>query len=326
MNSESVFAKTHCAPLGEEEHITEAPKAYEAMLPRANALTESELLRISIDIDSALNDARQVAARVTEELLPKLDTDAVDTMRKLLSQLTMSTLALRHAHTAILHADSESNDPLAPLLERLYKLRAIALAELPPLANRGFLEQAVIDQIVDGRGRDDLLSDLYALNTVFTKLRAKLGDRLWFTPADQEELNVGASALENAIVRQGVRGGKDKENSEMRVRMYTLFINDYDQLRRYVTFYRWSNRDAEVIAPSLFAKNTAKKSSKSESKDPNAPKDPADSLPEDKRDDMARAKERQNNSNNAGAMHSNAPVFEKDESKPVPQDDPFGRK
>ncbi len=258
MNSDSVFAKTHSAALCDLEHITEAPKAYEAMLPRASALTKPELLHISIDIDKALNDVRQTTARVIDELLPKLNTEQVDTLRKLLTQLTTTTLALRHAHAVILNADRKTSAGIAPLLARLYKLRAIALAELTPLANRGFVDQAVIDQIVAGRGRDDLISDLYALNTVFTKLRAKLGDRLWFTPADQEELNVGASTLENAINRKGVRNVKNQENAELRQRMYTLFVSDYNQLRRQITYYRWDNRDADLIAPTLFAKNTSK--------------------------------------------------------------------
>lgn len=43
------------------------------------------------------------------------------------------------------------------------------------------------------------------------------------------------------------------EAAEIRSKIYTQFINCYDQIRRVVTYVRWDADDIDDFAPSLFA-------------------------------------------------------------------------
>ena len=40
---------------------------------------------------------------------------------------------------------------------------------------------------------------------------------------------------------------------DIRQRLFTLFVNAYDQARRAVGYLRWNEGDADQIAPSLYA-------------------------------------------------------------------------
>jgi hypothetical protein len=76
------------------------------------------------------------------------------------------------------------------------------------------------------------------------------------TPVTAIELDQ-AEALANAVV--STLGENEQATSpsapplDLRRRAYTLFVRTYDEVRRLVTYFRWTEGDADEVAPSLFA-------------------------------------------------------------------------
>ena len=67
------------------------------------------------------------------------------------------------------------------------------------------------------------------------------------------EANKLALKLVSAIAHREQSPEQRAGASDIRQRMFTLFSNSYEQVRRATIFPRWNEGDAEDIAPSLFA-------------------------------------------------------------------------
>jgi hypothetical protein len=62
--------------------------------------------------------------------------------------------------------------------------------------------------------------------------------------AQRIQLGAGEREVNPAVVA---------EFSDMRNRMFTLFIEAYDDARRAISYLRWHEGDADDVAPSLYA-------------------------------------------------------------------------
>ncbi len=93
-----------------------------------------------------------------------------------------------------------------------------------------------------------------------------------------EELTLGCGfageLTEQLGVREQVPAGVSSVARE-RQQAYTLVLRDYDQARRAVTYLRWSQGDADAIAPSLYAG----RSRRSEQPEPQPSPQPAPNAP-----------------------------------------------
>jgi hypothetical protein len=67
------------------------------------------------------------------------------------------------------------------------------------------------------------------------------------------------------------------EVAQQRQRFFTLFVKAYDQVRRAVSYLRWSEDDLDAIAPSLYGNRTRRKSAPE--KPPTSPQTPTPAAP-----------------------------------------------
>jgi hypothetical protein len=65
--------------------------------------------------------------------------------------------------------------------------------------------------------------------------------------------------LVNAVGTREQAPAVAAEVTQQRQRMFTLFLNSYDQVRRAVTYLRWNEGDIDTVAPSLYAGRAARK-------------------------------------------------------------------
>lgn len=98
-----------------------------------------------------------------------------------------------------------------------------------------------------------LLEDVNGLVRAF---REDAGALLGKSPVTREELDHAAELAARVIEAVGAKEQAPPETAEatlLRQRAFTLFTRAYDEARRAVSFLRWSEGDADIIAPSLWA-------------------------------------------------------------------------
>jgi hypothetical protein len=107
-----------------------------------------------------------------------------------------------------------------------------------------------------GTGYKDTAADFVQLVRMFREVWPAIQHKTPITEADLDEAERLGSALMKATSRKDAGSeGPAVEAAAIRQRAYTLFVNDYDQVRRAITFLRWSEDDVETIAPSIFQRS-----------------------------------------------------------------------
>lgn len=250
IDSNSSLVPSPFTPSFERNALTQA--AFDRVLPRANALAASELLRVTIDVPAAVNAARAASNRAQTMsadlvMLPGIPADLLD-------RVDESSHALVHAQSLYVVQSPTEND-FDTTVRECERLRGALLLDLAALVSRNAVDPATIERIKDGSGFSDLAQDLVDIDVAITAARARLGERLWITVDEQAYFRGRASALRDANERRERNDSGDRQRIETRLRIYTLFVREYDQLRRAVTFLRWNHGDADTIAPSLFIKS-----------------------------------------------------------------------
>ncbi|MFO0561316.1 MAG: hypothetical protein U0269_25080 [Polyangiales bacterium] len=288
IDSNSSLVPAPFTPSFERNAVTQA--AFDRVLPRATALAATELLRVTIDVPSAITAARAATRRAQTmsaeiAMLPGVP-------HNLLELIDETSTALVHAQSLYAVQSPEENN-FAELVRECERLRGALLLDLAALVSRNAVDAVTVERIKDGSGFNDLAQDLVDIDVAITAARNKLGERLWITTDEQAYFRGRASALREANERRARNDLGDRQRIETRQRVYTLFVREYDQLRRAISFLRWNHGDADTIAPSLFTKGRRARLDEE-------PAPPVDNKP-------AR------------------PVIDTDPTRPVPQDDPFAK-
>jgi uncharacterized protein with HEPN domain len=275
--------------------------ALERTLPRAMALLTESIKRINLDVHSAITTARvgwlqlrPLRAQIADEL-PKFDLSIIDEFEDRMRALIESQSRY--------NAETEVSDKELDALEfECARIREITYADLTALVARGVVLASSVARIREGAGREDLASDLLDMDKEIDKARAKVGDRLWITVEEQTYLRTKGTELKHALASLTVAENIARQRIELRQRVYTLFINDYDELRRAATYLRWREGDADAVVPSLFARGRRERAEPANPADPVEPRSKKSAL-----DDMPQ------------------PNLDLDPTRPVPQDDPYAK-
>lgn len=228
----------------------DAEAAYDALEPELLALEADELATINLDVP-------QVTSLVLGAV-PGID-DRADELVKLIDarhvhNLRNYALAAWYAH---LQALPPTKSAIRTLIEEATELRNRLLGDAENLARRGYFDADAVAIIRAGQGHMDLANDLVALAAMFTHNRDEIAGK---TPATEAELNRARKLGPELISALGKRDRKESTSmlADRRVRAFTLLVKAYDQVRRGLTFLRWSEGDADVIAPSLYKVRTSR--------------------------------------------------------------------
>lgn len=224
----------------------EAGQAFERVRAAIEAVTDSELTALNVDVPHAVSvvlTALQAVEPLQPELakLPQLDHAELGKLRDYAFAAWFSHLT---ASSAISESEKEA------MLAEAAPLRAELLVAAEALAYKGAVDQAAVAAVRAGNGNVDRANDLVALAALFTGAWERVHNKTMVTWQDVEK----AGALGSRLFMALSAGPVDVVAAEgLRARAFTLLARTYEQLRRGVGFLRWNEEDAEVLAPSIYA-------------------------------------------------------------------------
>ena len=233
--------------------------AYQQVLPEAAALKEAELLNINIDVTAAVATATGalpeiMALRERATKLGELDMQVFD-------KLSTYALALMHAQGEYVAASMPPEQLLA-LNDQGNTLRDLLHSDATALAKRGLMNGARLSSFRIMPGYKVLAEDLVGLSSLLRHSWDGIANK---TAITQAELDLAEELSDKLLMAVGAREQAPAvlaEVARQRQRLFTLFVNAYDQVRRAVSYLRWTEDDLETIAPSLYSNRTRRKTEK----------------------------------------------------------------
>lgn len=231
-------------------------EAFQKALPAAQALDLNDLVTINIDLPGAVTTALGSLPEIIElrdraKALPEFDVTALD-------ELGTYARATMHAHGEYIAA-SAPPEALEALNNEGLSLRDTLYTDAVALSNRGLVNSAPLAEFKKNTGYKNLATDLVGLTALLRNHWAAIDMK---TAITQVELDRAEDLSERLLMAVGAREQAPAvigEITQMRQRMFTVFVNAYDQARRAVSFLRWTDNDVEKIAPSLYSGRTARR-------------------------------------------------------------------
>ncbi|MBN1608030.1 MAG: hypothetical protein JW940_15455 [Polyangiaceae bacterium] len=233
---------------------TPAPRwfqIFELMLPEIEAVADSDLAPINVDIPTAvttvLGNLPEIAAvrPLIVRDLPTFDISKLD-------QLQNYTLALSHAHTLYRAAWAPKVD-VATLAAELAALRDQLMLDASSLASYCLINAQRLKECKSAQGYRPVAYDVLTVVTVLRESWTSIAGR---TPLTLDVLDHAAALAEQFLQAVGLRDQSPPtvgEASVIRHKAFTLFFNVYEDIRRAVQYVRGKNGDADEIAPSLYS-------------------------------------------------------------------------
>lgn len=243
-----VAADDSLGPIGTAEDARFAA-AYARRLEEIRAVPDDQLASLNIDVRDAISIVLGAIPKVGKlrdrmAKLPEFDVSIVD--------------GLRDYAGATAVASSRHSIALAPAddIERLKGearvLRATIRADALALARRGLIDRSRFARLRGNPGYSNLAFGLMAWASLMEDCWDTIQGK---TPLGLEEIQHARQLGERLVVAVGARkrGPKIAETARIRHQAFTLMVRAYDQVRRGITFLRWSEGDVDTIAPSLYA-------------------------------------------------------------------------
>jgi len=252
----------------------EAARALALVEREIAALDGDKLAAINVDIPRAVVTAlgalpalMSLRPRIVEEM-PRFPIASLD-------KLHTYALAAWYAHLLTLPPTEPENGDKA-LIDEATALRSDLLVAAEALAHRKLLDAKHVAQIRSGKGHIDTANDLVALATLFTNEWDAVEGKTAVTMAEIERAaTLGPRLLATLGMRQQVQDRSPAQLADQRRRAFTLLVRAYDECRRAVTYLRWSEGDANKIAPSLYgSRGKAKKNASTATPPAEPPQEP----------------------------------------------------
>jgi hypothetical protein len=223
--------------------------AYEAVLPEIQAVPDSDLVHISIDVTAAavtalgaLPEIRTLRTEIAENL-PKFDLGRFD-------KLETYTQALVHEQ-ALYRSATAPKGSVSDLAAGLMNTRDLLFSDASALSRRGLINPERLKEFKASNGYREVAIDVLGLAALLREHWSSINGKTAVTLAD---LDQAAGAVEQMLVALGVREQSPAAIGEVvknRQKAFTLFVRTYDDARRAVAYLRPD--EVDDIAPSLYA-------------------------------------------------------------------------
>ena len=233
-----------------------AAEAFAKIEPELAALTPEELTPITVDISAAVTAVLAAAPKILahrDEIVEQLPLHPIEQIDEL------ATYAQGAYYAHLLHNYANGSPEAAKaLIDEAQKLREDLLVAAEALAHRGMLDADAVAGIRKGHGHADTAGDLTALAALFKASWGKVSSKTAVekTEVDRAE-ELGPAVMIAIAVRKS--GAKSTDTEGQRARAFTLLARAYESCRRALFYLRWTEQDAETIAPSLFKKRAGRK-------------------------------------------------------------------
>jgi hypothetical protein len=239
-------------------NITE-PVENEILFAEAHARVAGELAKLPADAMVANNlDVLGAVATVLGALpeiqeqrhtiaaqLPEFDLSIIDTLQDF-------ALALGHAHTLYVTADCDP-DNLPELAEEAFNLREAFLWDVRALTGRGLVNPGALKALSGVKGYKNVAQDLQILVSVLKEVWPLVASRCAATPAEMDRSEKLSMRILRLVGLRQEAPPAMAATAEQRNRAMTALVQRYNEVRRALFYVRWHERDANTIAPSLYA-------------------------------------------------------------------------
>lgn len=227
-----------------------ADEAYQRVLPEAMALNADSLSTINVDVPSAIITALGVNEKLPAyadqlQTLPEFPADMFTKFQDLL-------LALFVAQSRYTFATTPPEN-LPDLLDQASAQRDIMIAEGKTLIVRGLLPANALSELTGTHGYKNVAFDLSGLAQLFKAAWPSVQGKTGLQQAEIDQADQLALQLAAAVGHREGSPVSVTEATNIRQRVFTLFVTKYDQLRRAMVFLRWNEGDVDDIVPSLYA-------------------------------------------------------------------------
>jgi hypothetical protein len=226
-------------------------ETFARLLPELQALSPDELIPINVDVPSvvattlgALPEIRDLRSEIQQQM-PAFDLETFD-------KLEDYAVALHHAHTQFLMA-TQPNHGLDELLAEGAALRQTLFLDATALSHRGFIDKNKLNELPGPNGYKNLATDLGTLAAILKESWAQVQSRSGVQEAELERADKLAQRIVRVVGLREQGPAMVAAATDLRLRAFTLLFRTYDNVRRAVTFLRWSGGEADKIAPSFYA-------------------------------------------------------------------------
>lgn len=232
------------APL---ENLEEAEAAYNRIKAELDALNETELTPLNVDLVSATSIALGVAERIIghRERMAKLPEFEI----RYVDNLVDYAKGAWYAYVTNLPA-ADPRD-LTEYMAEVASLRGKMLMWAAPLVGAGKFDEAAISKIKDGSGHKDSASDLVALVGLYRSKWEEVKNMCGVTEQELVRAAQIAPAVFSLLSKREFQGSVVPDGSLRVRRAWTLLDRAYGHCRRALGFLRYEEGDADTLAPSL---------------------------------------------------------------------------
>lgn len=222
-------------------------EALDQMAPEIEALPATSVRPIRHDIYAACVialGAEPNARTLRRKIVARFGEDAA----RCVDRLRATGLACAKAHA--LYLTSLHAADVEELAGRLNEIRAVFLLETQALINRGVMKSSVIGELIGGTSYKGIGLDVLQLGSALRHAWAEVASHTGVTMAELDEAEALAKLFATTLGENEV-GTTPSPMGETRRRAYTLFVDNYGELRRYATYFHWETRDFDDVIPPL---------------------------------------------------------------------------
>lgn len=244
----------------------EAAEAYARTEAEIEALDDKQVREVSTDVPMAVSLALGALAEI-ESLLPEMSDVFKKPPKKEIERLRDRALALLFAH---LRWAPRGAKALEAELEEARVLREQLLAAADAHVKFEHIDADSVDAIREGSGHLDRANDLIALAALFEANWDALKGHTMVTVAQLERASLLGTQLviELGAKVLGTGGAKHRlKLANRRHRAFTLFMNDYEEIRAAVAYVRRQEKDGDAFAPSLHRRSRSSGTTETEETD-----------------------------------------------------------
>ena len=177
--------------------------------------------------------------------LPKFDVSLIDKMEDY-------AMALSHAHTLYATA-AESPDDLQAIAQEAVETRDRLHADATALCVRGLVSASALKDYKGLVGYKNAACDLQILVSILKQAWPQIEGKCATQLAELDRADKVAMRILRVVGLRDQAPAVVAAPADNRARAFSIFIHAYDEVRRAVAYLRWSEGDADSIAPSLYA-------------------------------------------------------------------------
>jgi len=227
-----------------------ADEAYDNVLPEAMGLNPDLLVTMNLDVPTCTITAMGVLEKLPAYRDRILALPHTPTER--FGNFQTYVLALFSAQGRYTFATTPP-EPLPELLAEATEKRDVLITEAKALAARKLMNGDLLKELTGTHGYKNVAFDLSGLSRMFKTSWPTIQGKTGLQMSEMEEADKLALRLAAAIAHRSASPEVAAAATDVRQRMFTIFADVYDQLRRAIAYLRWDEGDVDEIIPSLYA-------------------------------------------------------------------------